>query len=143
MPRFYALLADLILVVHFAFVLWVVLGLVLVLLGRPLGWRWVGNRWVRLGHLASIGVVVAQAWLGRMCPLTIWESELRVAAGQQPYDPEGFVAHWVQRLLFFPPDTPTYYFVIGYTVFGLLIVASFFVVPVRWREASENRIDEN
>jgi len=45
--------------------------------------------------------------------------------------------------MFFPPDTPTHYFVIGYTVFGLLIAASFFVVPVRWRRASEKPQPEN
>jgi len=93
MPRLYALLADVILVAHFAFVLWVVLGLLLILLGGALRWRWVRNRWVRVAHLASIGFVVGQAWLGQMCPLTIWESDLRVAAGQEPYAPEGFVAH--------------------------------------------------
>ncbi len=127
----YRLLADMILVVHFGFVLWVILGLVLILLGGPLGWRWVRHRWVRLAHLGSIGFVVVQAWLGQICPLTIWESDLRIKGGQSPYSDRGFVADHVQALLFY--DAPTHYFVIGYTVFALLVTLTFFVVPVRWR----------
>jgi len=125
---FYRLLADLILIVHFAFVLWVVVGLVLVLVGGPLGWGVVRRPWFRGLHLASIGFVVVQAWLGEICPLTRWESELRVAAGQRPYDPDGFIAHWVQKLMFF--DAPMEVFVWSYTAFGALVLASFWLVPV-------------
>lgn len=127
----YALLADAVLVVHFAFALWVVLGLVLILLARPFRWRWAGNRWLRLVHLASIGIVVGEAWGGVVCPLTAWENQLRIAAGQDPYAPAGFVAHWVHRLLFF--DLPAAAFTGAYTVFAALVVAAFFVTPVRWR----------
>jgi len=125
---FYRLLADLILIVHFAFVLWVVVGLVLVLVGGPLGWGFVRRPWFRGLHLASIGFVVVQAWLGEICPLTTWESELRVAAGQRPYDPDGFIVHWVQKLMFF--DAPMEVFVWSYTAFGALVLASFWLVPV-------------
>jgi len=72
--------------------------------------------------------VVVQAWLGEICPLTRWESELRVAAGQRPYDPDGFIAHWVQKLMFF--DAPMEVFVWSYTAFGALVLASFWLVPV-------------
>ena len=135
----YRLLADLILIVHFGFILWVVLGLVLILIGRPLGWRWVRNRWVRVAHLASIGFVVVQAWLGEICPLTTWESELRVKAGQQPYSDNGFIADHIQAIMFY--SAPPHYFVIGYTLFGLLVAASFFLVPVWWRGRPSENLD--
>ncbi len=127
----YRLLADLILIAHFAFVLWVVVGLVVILVGGVLGWGFVRRPWFRVLHLASIGFVVVQAWLGEICPLTTWESDLRVAGGQKPYEPDGFIAHWVQRLMFFegPPEV----FMWAYTAFGALVLASFWLVPIRRR----------
>lgn len=131
----YRLLADAILLIHFAFVLWVVLGLIAVLVGGVLGWRFVRRPWFRGLHLAAIGYVVVQAWLGVACPLTIWEGRLRELAGQDPYDPDGFVAHWVRRLMFF--DLPLEVFVWVYTAFGLLVLVSFVLVPVRRRHSDE------
>ena len=65
-----ALFADAVLVLHFLFIVFVVGGLVLVVVGNLRSWRWVNTWWFRLAHLAAIGVVVAEAWLGVMCPLT-------------------------------------------------------------------------
>ncbi len=65
------LLADTILVVHFLFVVFVVFGLILILIGLLAQWSWVHNRIFRITHLAAIGIVVLQAWIGQLCPLTI------------------------------------------------------------------------
>jgi len=129
----YRALADLILLVHFAFILWVILGLLLVWVGRFAGWGWVRNRWFRVAHLASIAFVVVQAWFNKICPLTEWESQLRIKAGQQPYSDNGFIADHIQHIMFY--QAPLHYFVIGYTAFGLLVLASFAIVPVRWRKS--------
>ena len=74
-------LADIVLVLHFAVVLFVVGGLVLILAGNLIGWRWVNSRWFRLLHLAAIAIVVAEAWLGITCPLTTLEIWLRAQSG--------------------------------------------------------------
>ena len=124
----YLLAADVLLIVHFLFVLFVVGGLVLILLGGARQWRWVRNPWFRLAHLVAIGVVVLQAWLGKICPLTIWEMTLRSKAGDAFYT-GSFVAHWVERLLYY--DAPAWVFVAVYTLFGLLIVVSWFLVRPR------------
>ena len=73
----YQLLADLVLIAHAAFAAFVVLALPLILIGGYCGWGWVRNLWFRLVHLAGIGVVVAQAWAGVVCPLTTLEMWLR------------------------------------------------------------------
>ena len=91
--------ADAILVVHVAFVAFVVLGLLLILAGGALRWRWVRHRWLRLGHLAAIGVVVLQSWLGVLCPLTTLEMALRQRAGEATYS-GSFIAHWLAALLY-------------------------------------------
>lgn len=120
--------ADAILVLHVLFVCFVVFGLLLVLLGRRRGWRWVRDPWFRLGHAAAIGIVVAQAWLGMLCPLTIWEVRLRAQAGDAVYA-GSFIAHWLERLLYF--QAPAWVFLIAYSVFGALVAASWIWVPPR------------
>lgn len=114
----FAMLADAVLIVHFLFVVFVVVGFVAILVGKWRGWSWVCNRWFRNAHLASIGIVVLQAWLGQRCPLTSWETALRIRAGQAGYS-ETFIQHWLHQVLFF--DAPTWVFGLTYTVFGALV----------------------
>jgi len=124
----YLLAADLVLIVHVLFVAFVVLGVVFILLGKLLSWSWVRNPWFRSAHLAGIGIVVLQAWLGVICPLTTWEMALREKAGGAVYS-GSFVAHWLETLLYY--QAPQWVFVVGYTVFGALVTASWFWVPPR------------
>jgi len=122
----YRLLADVVLVVHFAVVVFVIAGLALIVVGSLRSWRWVNGRGFRLTHLAAIGVVVAQAWLGVACPLTLLESWLRARAGGDAYG-AGFIEYWVQRALFY--DGPAWVFTFAYTVFALLVVFAWWYFP--------------
>ncbi|HVQ62262.1 MAG TPA: DUF2784 domain-containing protein, partial [Burkholderiales bacterium] len=72
------MIADVILVVHALFVLFVVGGFVLILVGAG-SWGWVRNRTFRILHLAAIAFVTGEALLGVTCPLTLWEDWLRAA----------------------------------------------------------------
>ena len=120
----YSVLADMILVIHFAFVVFVVFGFVLILLGLLAGWSWVRNRKFRITHLAAIGIVVLQAWFGQLCPLTVWENELRRLAGQSGYT-ETFVEHWLHKVLFYQAEP--WVFTAIYTGFGVLVVLVWFL----------------
>lgn len=122
----YQLLADAVLVLHFAVVLFVVGGLLVVIVGNVRGWAWVNNLWFRVAHLVAIGIVVAQAWLGRLCPLTVLESWLRGQAGEAAYR-ASFVEHWVQRVLYF--DVPIWLFAVVYSLFGFLVLAAWWYFP--------------
>ena len=124
----YLLLADTLLVVHVFFVAFVVLGLIVILAGKALAWSWVRNPWFRTAHLAAISVVVLQSWLGAICPLTIWEMALRERAGAAAY-PGAFVAHWLEQILYY--SAPGWVFVVCYTLFGALVVVSWFWVRPR------------
>ena len=119
MDSFYLLLADLVLVVHFAFVAVVVGGFLAIVCGKLLSWQWIYYRPFRLGHLVAIGVVVLQAWLGQLCPLTILESSLRRAAGQSGYS-ETFIQHWLHRILYYQAEP--WVFTLVYSVFGGLVL---------------------
>lgn len=127
-PPIAGLLADAILVTHAGIVAFVVAGLPLILIGGWRGWRWVRGRAFRFTHLALIAFIVVQTWLGQLCPLTVWENQLRQIAGQNGYS-RSFIEHWLSRLLFF--DAPWWVFVTAYSAFGLLVVLAWWRVPVR------------
>ena len=122
--RLYSLVADTILVIHFAFVVFVVFGLMLTLVGLLARWSWIRNRKFRFSHLAAVGFVILQAWLGQLCPLTIWENELRLRAGQSSYT-ETFVEHWLHDILFYQAEP--WVFTTVYTCFGALVVLVWFL----------------
>ncbi|MCH4810344.1 DUF2784 domain-containing protein [Vreelandella neptunia] len=124
-PSLFLLLADAILILHVLFVAYVVLGLFAVYAGYFLHWPWVRNRVFRVIHLCAIGYVVGQAWLGVVCPLTIWEMALRAEAGTAAYS-GSFIQYWLHSLLYF--RLPEWVFVVVYTLFGSLVLASWFVV---------------
>jgi hypothetical protein len=129
-PALAAWLADAVLALHVGVVAFVVLGALAIALGGWRGWRWVrGPRW-RLAHVLLMCVVALQAWLGALCPLTVWEQALRARAGQVAYR-ESFIEHWLSRLIFF--DAPWWVFVAAYSVFAALVLALWWVVPPRRR----------
>lgn len=124
----YQFLADTVLVLHVGVVLFVVGGLVLVLAGGWLRWRWIDGWWFRLTHVATIALVVVQAWLGQYCALTTLESWLRVRAGETAYE-RSFIEHWLQRLVFY--DAPLWVFASAYTAFGALVLLAWWRFPPR------------
>lgn len=117
------LLADGVLVLHALFVAFVVVGQLLILIGLLRKWSWVRGFRFRLAHLGAIGIVVLQAWAGIPCPLTILESLLRERAGGDAY-PGSFLAWWLHRLIFF--DAPLWVFTLVYSLFGALVVATWY-----------------
>lgn len=122
----YRFLADAVLVLHLAVVVFVVGGLLLVLSGRVAGWRWVRDRRFRWLHLAAIAWVVLQSWLGQQCPLTALESWLRERAGASGYV-HGFIEHWVSAILFY--QAPGWVFGLAYTAFGALVLWAWWWCP--------------
>ena len=134
---FYLLAADAILLLHLVFVLFVVLGLVLIFIGKAHAWSWVRNPWFRLTHLAAIGVVVLQSWLGIICPLTQFEMALRTRAGDAVYSGT-FISHWLERVLYY--QAPPWVFALVYTIFAAVVIASWFWVrPRRFTDRMPNR----
>jgi len=116
--------ADALLVLHFAIVLFIVGGLVLVWLGAALGWRWVRNPWFRYAHLGAIAFVALEALVGMNCPLTEWEDALRGGARA-----ESFVGRWVYRLLYY--QAPEWVFASAYVGWALATLLTLRWVPPR------------
>jgi hypothetical protein len=116
------LLADVLLVVHFAIAAFIVGGLILVWVGAALGWRWIRNSWFRYLHVAAIAFVAGEALLGVACPLTLWEDLLR--GGLRP---ESFVARWIYRLLYY--RAPEWAFSAAYVAWALATLLTLRLVP--------------
>ncbi|NQU26512.1 MAG: DUF2784 domain-containing protein [Candidatus Nealsonbacteria bacterium] len=125
----YRLLADVIVVVHFAFVAFVVFALLAILVGAVLRWGWVRNFWFRVIHFLSIALVVVQAVYGIECPLTTCERGFRMAAGETPRE-GAFIARWAHDLLFY--DGEPWVFTTCYCVFGGVVLLTLLLAPPRW-----------
>jgi hypothetical protein len=127
----YRFLTDVTLLLHASFVLFVVIGQLLILIGWLRGWDWTRGRLFRLLHLGSIGFVVLEAWFGVPCPLTVLENELRIRAGEAAAYQVSFIGYWMGRLLYY--NAPPWVFTTAYTAFSLLVVLTFVFYPPRRR----------
>jgi hypothetical protein len=127
----YATLADVLVAVHAVYVAFVVFGLLLIWLGLACGWRWTRNPWFRITHLIAIGIVAVEAIFGVECPVTVWERQLREAAGQ-PVSEASFVGRLFNSLLFYE-GVPGWVFEVLHIAFGVLVLATFVLAPPRFR----------
>lgn len=116
------MLADLVFLLHALVVLFNVGGLLMIVIGGPLGWAWVEHRGFRVAHLALMGFVTVEAILGMTCPLTIFEDWLRGVATEQ-----SFVQRWVSALIYW--NAPPWVFALLYAGFLLAVIAAWFVWP--------------
>ena len=114
----YRALADLVLVVHFAFVLFVIFGGVLAL-------RWPRVAWIHL-PVALYGAAVE--FVGFVCPLTPLEVGLRQRGGQAGYA-GGFIHHYITSAIYPTGLTRQVQFILG----AALIVLNVVVYSYWWR----------
>jgi hypothetical protein len=126
---FYGVLSDVILVVHFAFVAFIIVGFGIVWIGYFCRWGFVHNFRFRLAHMLAMGFVVAESLVGMVCPLTTWENELRRRAGEGAAYRESFIEHWLGQVLYY--DVSAQAFTAIYTGFFVLVVVTYIVIPPR------------
>ena len=81
--------ADLLILLHFGFIFFVVFGCLLV-------WRWSWLIWL---HLPAVAWAILIEFSGGICPLTPWENHFRRLAGQQGY-PGSFVEHYLLPIIY-------------------------------------------
>ena len=117
------LAANFVVLVHLAFILFVVLGGFLAL-------RW---RKIARVHLPCVLWGLGIEWFGWLCPLTPLEYRLRRLAGEAGYS-GGFVDHYIMPLVYPPGLTRTVQIVLGVTVVAVNVVA--YVLVIRRRSSS-------
>jgi len=138
MPVLYRAAADLTVVLHMGYALFILLGQLAVVAGVVFRWRWIRNVTFRGLHLAAIVIVVAESLLGITCPLTTLEKWLRQRAGQTSYEGD-FIANCVHDVLFvdFGPQVLT----VAYGAFGVLVAATFWLAPPQRRQSDERVVE--
>jgi hypothetical protein len=129
-PLPYQLLANMVISLHVAIVVFVVGGLSFIIIGNLCTWRWVNALRFRLMHLAAISVVVAEAWIGAVCPLTSLEMWLRVKAHATTYT-GSFIEHWLQHILYY--EAPAWVFTVSYSLFFIVVIATWWYFPPEFR----------
>jgi hypothetical protein len=120
------ILAEAILAVHVAIILFNLFGLIVVPLGALCGWRFVRVRWWRVLHLILLGTVALQAVAGRACILTLWQDAVATGAPS----PTPLIMGWVNRMIYWP--LPVWVFAALYLlVFGYALALLWLVPPER------------
>jgi len=119
-------MADIVLLVHILWILFVVANVPIIILGYFLSWRFIENNFYRTLHLCLVALVFLETIFGIACPLTTLERMLRGSFKSE----SGFVATILHRWFFF--NFPTYVFAIAYGLFLMLVVTCYLVVPPTW-----------
>jgi hypothetical protein len=100
----YRNLADLVFILHFCYVVFVIFGGLLIL-----RWRWIF--WI---HLPAVIWAVIVEFFQLHCPLTTWENHLKQLGGGQGYE-GGFIEYYVSAILYMP-ITPQIQIMLGVLV---------------------------
>jgi hypothetical protein len=123
----YRFLADLLLIVHLLFILFVLFGGFLIL------WK----KWIIPIHLVCASWGVAIELFRWVCPLTPLENDMRMLSGQAGYE-GGFIEHYLMPIVYPGQLTPDIQFILGSLVMLTNIFIYYFVVQrIRKRKRRE------
>lgn len=123
METLYFWLSNLIIVIHFLFILFVLLGGLLVL-------RWPWWRWLHLPAITWGFLVELNGWL---CPLTPWENRLRQLSGRNVYEGD-FIGEYLIPLIY-PAELTRE---MQYMFAALVIVINAGIYLLIWRRHRRN-----
>lgn len=102
------MLADAVVLLHLAFILFVLLGALLCL-------KWPRLAWLHVPAFLWGALIEFQGWI---CPLTPLENALRRRAGAQGYE-TGFIEHYIVPLIYPPGLTRTHQIILGIAVLAV------------------------
>ena len=119
-----SLAADLVVLIHLAFICFVIAGALLV-------YRW---RWLVWLHIPAVVWAVLLEFNGWLCPLTPLENRLRLLAGEQGYT-GGFIEHYLVPVIYPQFLSRDIQLLLGIIVLVLNLAIYFYVLRA-WRSAS-------
>ncbi len=135
---FFSILADVVQASHLGFLVFTLIGQLLIFVGVVRKWQWVRNPWFRCIHLGCIVFVALEYAVHMKCPLTTLEEQLRVWGGETSNSDASFIAQLMDKLLFYPDlDWDHWAFGVGYAAFALLVLATFVLAPPRFRRKAQ------
>ena len=120
-------MANLVLLIHALVVAFIIGGTFYIWAGARRSWPGVRSPLFRYLHLGVMLFVAAEALVGMVCPLTLWEDALRGEASRT-----GFVARWLGRLIYY--DLPAWVFTTAYVALAAALIITLVLVPPRPRQ---------
>jgi hypothetical protein len=120
----YRLLADLVIAIHFAFIVFAVAGAALLLFRSV-------PRWIAFVHIACAAWASYVMFSGRICPLTPLENNLRELGGENGYA-QSFIERYLLGVIYPEGLTREIQIALGISVLLLNVLIYCFVV-FRWR----------
>jgi len=122
----YKILADIIMMIHFAWILFMIVGFIFTLGGFI--WKRYFDRWIfRTVHLLGILFVVILAILGEYCPLTILENNLVAKYDPSLTYPGSFIAHNIEKLVY--PEVSPVIIIVPTIIIGLITLVVYIIKP--------------
>ena len=103
------MIADILLMFHFAIVLFITSGFFLIPIGYKLSWVWIKNLKLRICHCGMMIFVTLETLFGITFPLTLMENSLRGIN-----DSSSFISHWINQIIYW--NFPSQFFIILYCV---------------------------
>jgi hypothetical protein len=123
---FYKIFADIIVVLHFIWIIFMLLGFFLTIYGffRKEFFDW----WIfRTLHLSGILFVGILTILRRFCPLTILENLSRARYSPESTYPGSFIVHYIEKLVY--PDVNQTLLRLGTVFVALFVLVVFIMIP--------------
>jgi len=123
----YKIFADAIIVVHFLFILFMLFGFLLTLYAVFFRQKFF-DRWLfRVLHLVGIFYVVSLSILGKYCPLTLLENQLRLRHEAYSVYSGSFIVHYLERLVY--PDVNPLVIQIPTVFIAIFTIVVFIIRP--------------
>lgn len=122
----YVLLANLVLILHATFILFVLFGGLLVFWHRRIAWL----------HLPAAIWGMLIEFRGWICPLTYLENDLRAAAGGSEYS-SGFIDHYLVPLVYPAQLSPSIQVMLGLAVLFVNAV----IYTLVWKTRDQRTLD--
>jgi len=132
----YKILADLVVLIHFAWILFILWGFILTVCGSISvyvlrtadRWRTFFDGWIfRTIHLGGIVYTAVLTVLGKHCPLTILENKLKEQYNTELTYPGSFVVHYIEKIFY--SEANFWLFVIPTIIITVFTVLMFIVRP--------------
>ena len=131
----YRIFADSVIVIHFLFILFMLLGFLLTLYAVLFREKFF-DRWVfRSLHLLGIFYVASLSILGKYCPLTILENELRSRYAMSSVYSGSFIVHYLEKLVY--PDVNPLVIQIPTVFIAVFTIVVFIVKPPKIKKRGQ------
>ena len=122
----YRILADFVVLAHFGFI-------VFVLLGGLLAFRWQWIPWLHIPAVAWGGIIELT---GRICPLTLLENWLRHAGGLNEYS-QSFIERYIVPVVYPAELTREVQILLGFVLVGLNVMIYGYLAWRRFKRFSQ------